>query len=125
MVAFFWTPCSRRSCLIPRTTSLPAKANASAPKRPHDDAADPPPCGGGKRPKGKGKDGKGKGKQRTAPRNMPTELQGMNATTRAGNPLFQHNLKCGCDKAARGLHICCHPNRGKTHSLQQHGTAAA
>ena len=59
---------------------LPAGANASAPKRPLDDAADPPPSAGGKRPKSKGKDGKGKGKQRTAPRNMPTELQGMNAT---------------------------------------------
>ena len=111
---------------------LPAGANASAPKRPLDDAADPPPSGGGKRPKSKGKDGKGNSKQRTAPRNMPTELQGMNATTRAGNPIcFNYNLKCGCDKAApgkkcpRGLHICCHPNCGKTHSLQQHGTAAA
>ena len=82
------------------------------------------------RSKGKGEKGGGKGKKgkaRFAPRNMPAELQGMNSTTRSGQPIcWNYNMKCGCTaaqpgkKCPRGVHMCMKPGCGKTHSLQEH-----
>ena len=83
--------------------------------------------------KGKGEKGGGKvkkGKARVAPRNMPAELQGMNSTTRSGQPIcWNYNMKCGCTaaqpgkKCPRGVHMCMKPGCGKTHSLQEHLTS--
>jgi len=80
--------------------------------------------------KGKGDKGDGKGKKgkvRFVPRNLPAELQGMNSTTRSGQPIcWNYNMKCGCTaaqpgkKCPRGIHMCMKPGCGKNHSLQEH-----
>ena len=109
---------------------LPSSSSSSpAPKPIVPNPTFPPvPPGGGRRlrvkGKGKGKSkGKGKGKGSSEP---PEELKNMKLWTSAGNPLcWGYHLARGCDKVRpgqacmRGVHTCCFPGCGKSHSLLQ------
>jgi aryl carrier-like protein len=68
---------------------------------------------------------KGKGSKDGAPRNgMPADLAGMSARDAANNLIcFNFNRACGCsnavssNKCSRGMHVCCKPGCGGSHSL--------
>jgi hypothetical protein len=114
---------------LPLTSATNANNRTAA----DEDAAD------GSKGKGKGKSkkakaaakaeakgkSKGKGSKDGAPRNgMPADLAGMSARDAANNLIcFNFNRACGCsnavssNKCSRGMHVCCKPGCGGSHSL--------